>query len=187
MDKIEYILWKRCILNTHSFFFFLGEIHIVFFILWELYIFWKMCILNVKIENLYKLNIYHFVLSLKNVYIKCIALYIFWKIVYVDCTIFYTFIEKLRALNIQTCIIIFENLCTLDKQNRVHSLKNVNIEWTKLLTFFEKCEHWMNKIIDILWKKIYIVYTQFCTIIEKLFFFFFFFLFYIQDRISTLT
>ena len=124
-------------MNTNSFFFF-GEIHIVFFILWELYIFWKMCILNVKIENLYKLNIYYFVLSFKNVYIKCIVLYIFWKIVYVDCTIFYTFIEKLCALNIQTCIIIFENLCTLDKQNWVHSLKNVNIEWTKLLTFFEK-------------------------------------------------
>ena len=104
------------------------------------------------------LNVQNWVCSLKNCVCECIEIYTF-----------------------------FEKLCTLNVQNWLHILKNVYIKCTELYTFFgtlnielctlnthnciyslKICMCWMYNIVYIIWKIVYVKYTELWTFLKKL-------------------
>ena len=137
--------------------------YIIVYIIWNcicwlykiVYIYEKLCLLNVQFLK-------------KNVYIKCSEfsmffenlcmwmyrnIYIFWKIVDVECTKLVTFFEKCvyqmyRIVHILIYVEYIE-LCTLNVHNCVHSLKI--------------CICWMYNIEYIIWKIVYVKYTELWT------------------------
>ena len=109
----------------------------------------------------------------KNEYVECSELYIFfeklctwiyrniyifWKIVDVECTKLVTFFEKCvyqmyRIVHILIYVEYIE-LCTLNVHNCVYSLKI--------------CICWMYNIVYIIWKNVYVKYTELWTFLKKL-------------------
>ena len=103
--RIDYIEWtklytlfeKLCILNIQNCLNSLKIVYIKCIYIYIIHSLKKMCTFNVQ----------KFVNSLKSCQLKSyihyiyIIVYILWKIVYVECTNFCTFIEKLYTLNVK--------------------------------------------------------------------------------------